>query len=150
MNMLTVWLFFTMAFLAGAFMPVQAGINGLLARELSSTLTAATISFLMGSLGLLVVLLLQRQSIPLGANKQLQWWHLGGGRLGALFVFTAAFAAPRIGALMLMALVRAGQLTSALFLDHQGWLGFRELSITTGKVLGMVCIVVGVWLIRRG
>lgn len=64
MNMLTVWLFFTMAFLAGAFMPVQAGINGLLARELSSTLTAATISFLMGSLGLLVVLLLQRQSIP--------------------------------------------------------------------------------------
>lgn len=150
MNMLTVWLFFTMAFLAGAFMPVQAGINGLLARELSSTLTAATISFLMGSLGLLAVLLLQRQSIPLGAIKQLQWWHLVGGLMGAFFVFTAAFAAPRIGALMFMALVLAGQMSSALFLDHQGWLGFRESSITTGKVLGMVCIVVGVWLIRRG
>lgn len=150
MSTVTLWLFFLMAFMAGAFMPVQAGINGLLARELSSTLAAATLSFLMGTLGLLLVLLLQRESIPLGAFRQLQWWHLVGGFMGAFFVFTAAFAAPRIGALLFMALVLAGQMSSALFLDHQGWLGFRESSVTGGKVVGMFCIVVGVWLIRRG
>lgn len=150
MSTLTLWLFLLMAFMAGFFMPVQAGINGLLAHELSSVLAAATISFLMGTLGLVLALLLQRESIPLAGFRQLQWWHLAGGLMGAFFVFTAAFAAPRIGALLFMALVLAGQMASALLLDHQGWLGFRESSITTGKVLGMACIVAGVWLIRRG
>lgn len=131
-------------------MPVQAGINALLARELSSTLAAATISFLMGTAALILLLLVQRQSIPVTGIKQLQWWHLAGGLMGAYFVFTAAFAAPRIGALLFMALVLAGQMTTALLLDHQGWLGFRESSITVGKVFGMVCIATGVWLIRRG
>lgn len=131
-------------------MPVQAGINALLARELSSTLAAATISFLMGTAALILLLLVQRQSIPVAGIKQLQWWHLAGGLMGAYFVFTAAFAAPRIGALLFMALVLAGQMTTALLLDHQGWLGFRESSITVGKVFGMVCIATGVWLIRRG
>ena len=48
-----IWLFLLMALVAGIFMPVQAGINGLLARELSSTLAAATVSFIIGTLGLL-------------------------------------------------------------------------------------------------
>lgn len=150
MSALTLWLFLLMAFMAGAFMPVQAGINGLLARELSSTLAAATISFLMGTVALIVLLLVQRQSIPVAGIKQLQWWHFAGGLMGAYFVFTAAFAAPRIGALLFMALVLAGQMATALLLDHQGWLGFRESSITAGKVVGMACIVTGIWLIRRG
>lgn len=150
MNTLNLWLFLLMAFLAGAFMPVQAGINGLLARELSSTLAAATISFLMGTLALCAILLVQRESIPLAGLKQLQWWHLAGGLMGAFFVFTAAFAAPRLGALLFMALVLAGQMATALLLDHQGWLGFRVSSLTAGKILGMLCIIAGVWLIRRG
>lgn len=150
MSALSIWFFLLMAFMAGAFMPVQAGINALLARELSSTLAAAAISFLMGTTALILLLLAQRQNIPLANVKQLQWWHLAGGLMGAYFVFTAAFAAPRTGALLFMAVVLAGQMATALLLDHQGWLGFRESPITVGKVVGMVCIVTGVWLIRRG
>lgn len=139
-----------MAFMAGAFMPVQAGINGLLARELSSTLMASTVSFTVGTLALLLALLLQRNSVPLPSFKQLQWWHWAGGLMGAYFVFTAAFAAPRIGALLFMALVLAGQMSSALLLDHRGWLGFNQSPLSIGKAAGLACIVLGVWLIRRG
>lgn len=145
-----IWMFLLMALLAGIFMPLQAGINGLLARELSSTLAAATVSFLVGTLGLLLLLLLQRESISFGGLRQLQWWHFAGGLMGAFLVFTAAFAAPRIGALLFMVLVLAGQLGAALVLDHQGWLGFRESPVTSGKILGMLCIILGVWLVRRG
>ncbi len=52
---------------------------------------------------------------------------LGGSLLGAFFVFTAAFVAPRIGALLFMVLVLLGQLSSAVFLDHQGWVGYKEI-----------------------
>lgn len=145
-----IWLFLAMAFMAGAFMPVQAGINGLLAQEISSSLAAATISFMVGTLALALALLLQRENIPAAAFRQLQWWHWAGGLMGAFFVFTAAHAAPRIGALLFMALVLAGQMSSALLLDHQGWLGFRQSPLNTGKTLGLACIVLGVWLIRRG
>ena len=150
MNALTLWLFLAMAFMAGAFMPVQAGINALLARELSSTLAGSVISFCVGTLALVTLMLLQRESVPLAAFKNLQWWHWAGGLMGAFFVFSAAFAAPRTGVLLFMTLVLAGQLCTALLLDHQGWLGFRQASISVSKLLGLGCIGIGVWLIRRG
>ncbi|MDH0894770.1 MULTISPECIES: DMT family transporter [unclassified Pseudomonas] len=53
-------------------------------------------------------------------------------------------------ALLLLALVLAGQLGMALLLDHHGWAGFRESPLTLGKVLGLALIVGGIWLIRRG
>lgn len=150
MHTQTLWLLFFMAFISGAFMPLQAGINGLLAREISSTLTAATLSFIIGTIGLLIVMLYQRETITLSSLKNLSWWHWTGGFMGAFLVFTAAFVAPRIGALLFMALVLAGQLTAAVLLDQQGWAGFREAPINLSKILGLTCILAGVWLIRRG
>jgi transporter family-2 protein len=49
-----------------------------------------------------------------------------------------------------MALVLAGQLSMALTLDHFGWAGFREAPISPGKLAGLLLIVAGIWLIRRG
>lgn len=143
------WLLLAMALISGALMPLQAGINGLLAKEVSSALNAATISFIVGALALLVLALIQRESVSFETLKGLQWWHWAGGLLGAFFVFTAAFVAPRIGALLFMALVLLGQLSSAVFLDHQGWVGYKEIPINLGKVAGLMLILGGVWMIRR-
>lgn len=143
------WALLAMAFASGAIMPLQAGINGLLAKEVSSVLNAATLSFIVGSLALLALVALQRESVSFATFKSLQWWHWSGGLMGAFFVFTAAFAGPRIGALLFMTLVLLGQLTSALFLDHQGWVGFKEVPINIGKVIGILMVLGGVWVIRR-
>ncbi len=67
-----------------------------------------------------------------------------------LFVASAAFAGPRIGALLFMSLVLAGQLSAALLLDHFGLARLNQSSITPGKLAGLALIVAGVWLIRRG
>ncbi|MEX6501581.1 DMT family transporter [Pseudomonas zhanjiangensis] len=145
-----IWWLFALPFIAGACLPLQAGINGQLAKQVSSTLSAALISFLVGSLALLLMVLAQREAPSLGALKGLTWWHWSGGLLGAFFIFIAAFAGPRIGALLLMTLVLAGQLGMALTLDHFGWAGFREAPISLGKIAGLLLIVAGIWLIRRG
>lgn len=81
--------------------------------------------------------------------RSLHWWHWAGGLLGAFFVFTAAFVAPRIGALLFMALVLLGQLSSAVFLDNQGWVGYKEVPINLGKIAGLLLILSGIWMIRR-
>ncbi len=130
-------------------MPLQAGINGQLARQLGSVMGAALLSFAVGTLALLCVVAAQRDLPALQTLKSLNWWHWSGGLLGAFFIATAAFAAPRTGALLFMALVLAGQLCMALLLDHFGWAGFRPAPLSLGKVAGLLLIVVGVWLIRR-
>lgn len=144
------WWLLALPLLAGAVLPLQAGINGQLARHLSSFLAAALVSFLVGSLALLLLVLANRETPALGALKELSWWHWSGGLLGALFIATAAFAGPRIGALLFMVMVLAGQLGMALLLDHNGWAGFREAPITLGKAAGLALIVAGIWMIRRG
>ena len=131
-------------------MPLQAGINGQLARQLGSVMGAALLSFAVGTLALLCVVAAQRDLPALQTLKSLNWWHWSGGLLGAFFIATAAFAGPRVGALLFMVLVIAGQLGMALLLDHFGWAGFRQAPISLGKVAGLLLIVAGIWLIRRG
>lgn len=144
------WWLLTLPFIAGACMPLQAGINGQLARHLTSVMGAALLSFAVGTLALLCVVLAQRDLPALQTLKGLSWWHWSGGLLGAFFIATAAFAAPRTGAMLFMALVLAGQLFMALLLDHFGWAGFRQAPISAGKIGGLLLVFAGVWLIRRG
>ncbi|WP_236209554.1 DMT family transporter [Pseudomonas tohonis] len=144
------WWLLALPFIAGAFLPLQAGINGLLSRQVSSVMSAALISFLVGTVALFAVATVQRELPSFAALKGLTWWHWSGGLLGAVFIATAAFAGPRIGAMLFMALVLAGQLSMALVLDHYGWVGYREAPISLGKIAGMVLIIGGVWMIRRG
>lgn len=81
---------------------MQAGINGQLAKQVSSVLAASLISFAVGTLALLLLVLAQREVPGLGALKGLTWWHWSGGLLGVMFIATAAFAGPKIGGLLLI------------------------------------------------
>lgn len=146
----TIWWLLALPFVAGACLPLQAGINGQLAKQVSSVLAASLISFAVGTTALLLLVLAQREVPSLGALKGLTWWHWCGGMLGVMFIATAAFAGPRVGAVLFMALVIAGQLTMAVTLDHFGWAGFKEAPISVGKIGGLLLIVAGIWLIRRG
>jgi len=145
-----VWWLLALPFFAGACLPLQAGINGQLAKQVSSVLAAALISFAVGTLALLLLVMAQREAPSIGALKGLTWWHWSGGLLGVIFIATAAFAGPRVGALLFMVLVITGQLGMALTLDHFGWAGFREAPISLGKIAGLTLIIGGIWLIRRG
>jgi len=144
------WLLLVMPLLAGAMLTLQAGINGQVAKTLGAVLAAALMSFVVGTVALFLLAWVTRELPSWTALRGLNWWQWGGGLLGAFFIATAAFSGPRIGALLLMALVLAGQLGMALLLDHNGWGGFRESPVTVGKALGLLLVIGGVWLIRRG
>ena len=144
------WWLLALPFFAGSMLPLQAGINGQLAKHLCSVMAAALVSFLVGTIALLTIVLTQRELSGLAAFKGLSWWHWSGGLLGVIFIATATYAGSRTGALLFMVLVLAGQLSMALVLDHNGWVGFREAPVTLGKLAGLLLIVGGIWLIRRG
>jgi transporter family-2 protein len=139
-----------LAILAGAMLPVQTGVNVQLRGLLGHPLTAALVSFVVGSAGLAVAAAAARAPLALGgAWARSEWWHWGGGLLGAVYIVGTIVLAPRLGAATLIAALVAGQMIMSLAIDQYGWVGFAEHPISPLRLLGAALVVGGVVLVQR-
>jgi transporter family-2 protein len=138
---------YLLVFMAGALLPIQAGVNGELARHLGHPLRASLVSFLVGSLFLF--LLVQRLAPGAwgGAWKAPLWAWLGGIG-GAIYVWSIVALAPRLGALISFALLVSGQMAASIALEALGLL-YPPKPITLLRLLGVLLLILGVVLIRR-
>jgi transporter family-2 protein len=144
-----VWPYLLFAVIAGSMIPFQAGINAQLARWVGSPVGSALVSFLVGTVALALVVLIQRKPLPsLSKLGGAPWWVWIGGLLGAFYVAGSIFAAPKLGAVTLIAAVVAGQSVASLLIDQFGWVGFKEHHISPGRVAGMALVASGVALVR--
>jgi transporter family-2 protein len=148
--MSNIYFFLLLALVAGAMMPTQAAINNKMAVTVGSPILAAFISFLVGTIALLVYAV--ATGVPLGdmaSAKNAPPIAWAGGILGAFFVASAVILVPRIGVAMTFSLIIAGQMLITLVLDHYGFLGLEERPISIPRVLGILLITGGVILIRK-
>ncbi len=143
------WLLVVFAIAAGAMIAVQTGVNAQLGRSLGSATLAALVSFAVGTAALLAFALATREAAPAReALAAAPWWAWTGGVLGAVFVASVIAIAPRLGATAVLSAVIAGQLASALALDHYGWLGFAERAVTPMRAVGVAMLAVGAAIVR--
>ena len=134
--------------LAGATLSVQAGINAQLDLHWAhSPILAALVSFLVGTLGLLLCLLVTRTPVPPFSGRIVPW-HWSGGLYGAFLVTITVVAAQRLGATTMIALVLAGQIGSSLVLDHFGFVGYAQKPMSRRRLLGALLLGLGVLLIK--
>ncbi len=144
------WLFILLAFLAGAALPVQTGVNSRLAGTVGNPTLASLISFIVGTLALLVYALALRVPLPqMSEVTKAPFWIWFGGMLGAFFIATTTELASKISATALVGLIIAGQLIVAVLLDHFGLLGFASHPITLWRVVGILLLIAGVLLIKQ-
>jgi bacterial/archaeal transporter family-2 protein len=140
-----VWLYLLFAFAGGVVLPFQAGVNAQLADWLGSPVRAAFVSFLVGTIVLLVAAALVFKPLTSwGRLGDAPWWVWLGGALGAFYVAASIVTAPRLGAATLIAFVVAGQAVTSLVVDHFGWVGFEPQHISAGRVVGMLLVCAGV------
>jgi bacterial/archaeal transporter family-2 protein len=141
---------YVLGLVAGLGITVQIGMNSQLRKVLHSANTAALISFLVGTAALIALLLATRAELPsratLGAVPVWAWF---GGVMGAFYVATSTVVAAELGTASLLGLALAGQLATALVIDHYGWLGLPEHPITWVRVAGVGLLGLGAWLITR-
>ncbi|MCI4643630.1 MAG: DMT family transporter [Hyphomonadaceae bacterium] len=139
-----------LAILAGALISAQGVVNGRLTTYLGGPLQAALISFTVGWVALLAMNIAFGNKLPspdiLGSAP---WWIWLGGLVGAVAVTLAAFAIPRIGVAAYISALIAGQLAAALFYDHFGAFGQTVREITPLRLVGILLMGAGVYLIRR-
>ena len=134
-------------FVAGALVAFQPSVNARLAQKVG-LLESACISFLVGTTFLLLLApLFGRGSFR--ALTQVSWWELTGGLMGAFYVFTVILIVPRLGTGAVMAVTIAGQLLTALLLDHFQLFGFRGIPLDASRISGAVIMLLGTWLIIR-
>jgi bacterial/archaeal transporter family-2 protein len=143
-------LFIIMALALGAVLPIQAAINARLAKSLGSPMTAAFVSFLVGTLGLLFFVLAARQiSLQDFVLQSRPWWIWTGGLLGIFFVSGIVVVLARLGTVLSFSLVLGGQMLAAIIIDQYGWLGVSIREISWGRMAGVILLIIGVVLIRK-
>lgn len=135
---------------AGLGLTVQVGMNAQLRRALDSAWSAALVSFMVGTLALAAMVLATRTALPTReALAEVPHWAWFGGLFGACAVAVSTVVASELGATSLLVLVLAGQLAMALVVDHFGWLGLPVNPVTWLRILGVLLLCLGVWLITR-
>jgi transporter family-2 protein len=138
-----------LAAVAGCFVGLQAPINARLGRQVGS-LQAATVSFLIGTLVLVLVASVSNRGLgTITSAGRAPWWALVGGILGAVYVTVALVTVRTLGVSGLTAIVVSGQLAIAVVVDRFGLLGIAKQHIGASRVTGLVLLLVGVVLVVR-
>jgi transporter family-2 protein len=133
----------------GGLIALQAPINSMLGKATAS-FQAAFISFAIGTVVLAVIAAFAKGGFgTMGEAKTLSWYYLTGGVLGAAYVTTVLVTVRELGAGPVVAATIAGQLSASVVLDQFGMLGLPKDPITVGKVVGVVLLAAGVYLIVR-
>ena len=143
------WLFVLLALVAGATMPLQAGINLRLRHALGDPFMAALVSFAVGTMALAAYGLATRPMPTMAMFSGAPWWSWLGGFLGAFFVSITIILAAEIGATATMAWLLAGQFSAALILDHYGLISFSVREISWPRLLGVALLIFGAYLVNK-
>lgn len=137
-----------MMFAAGIGIPVFAAFNAGLSKQLGGPVAANAAAF---AVGLVIALVL----VALTGFPQREAFHFGTPYVwfGAVFVLSygisVTYAAPRIGLGNAIFFVLLGQIVAAATIDHFGWLGSIQSSLTAKRMLGIGVMAVGLYLARK-
>lgn len=138
-----------MTVLAGGLIALQAPVNGMLGRTVG-IFTAASVSFILGTVALVAVNLLVGGGFGRVAEAgNLSWYYLTGGILGAAYVTTALTTVRALGAGAVTAATIAGQLSCSILIDRLGILGLEPRPLSPLRLLGVALLAAGTFLVVR-
>jgi len=141
--------FVLLGLIAGATVPIQAGINSRLSFFTGSNISAAVISFLAGTITIIVFALIARTPLPKPeAFTQAPWWVWTGGAFGAFYVVSSIILVNKVGAVSMLAFIIAGQMIASIIIDHYGLVGYPMSPISIYKIVGIIFITIGVVFIK--
>ena len=129
----------------GIAMALQTALNAQLREYLYSPLQAALLSFLVGTIALVVLVFFQSGQKPsLESLMHIPWFLWLGGFLGVYAITSSIFTVPKLGFLTLSGLIIFGQIVMSMLLDQFGWLGIEKTAISWQRLLGAMIIFLGV------
>jgi len=129
---------------------VQQALNANLRTALNSAAWSGFVSYFVGLLCMVVLVVVLRDPIPSATMAaRIPWWAWSGGMFGAIFIALGILLVPKIGAATFIALLVAGQMLASVAFDHFGLLGLAQRPVDLPRIIGVALLIAGVLLIRR-
>lgn len=133
----------------GGLVGLQAPINSMLGKEIG-TWQAAFLSFAIGTVALACIAALATGGLgAISGARQVSWVYLTGGLLGAAYITSVLVTVRYLGAGGVVAATIAGQLAISVVIDQFGLLGVQRDPATALKLLGVVLLALGTYLVVR-
>ena len=131
---------------AGSSVLIQQVLNANLRTELNSTAWSGFMSYFLGVVCMLALVIVLRDPLPSAATvARVPLCAL----IGAIFIGLSIITIPKLGGAAYIAILVTGQMIAALAVDHFGWLGVAERHVDLPRIVGVALLVGGVILIRR-
>jgi transporter family-2 protein len=133
----------------GGLIAFQPPVNAQLARHVS-VIGAAFVSTAVSALVLLVIYVALKGGFgELARLREVPWYEMSGGLLGAVLVTVSLVTVRTLGAGGVVAATVAGQLIVSALLDRAGVLGLDKVGLTPPRLAGMGLLVLGTLLITQ-
>ncbi len=140
---------YLMAFGAGISFVVQQTVNSNLRLEIGSPWWAGFVSYLGGTIAMLLMAVLMLEPLPSTQMiSRSHWLSWSGGLFGAIYIAISILLLPRFGAATVIALIVAGQMIGSLAFDQFGLLGLPVHPLNTFRIAGAALLVAGAILVR--
>lgn len=133
--------------LGGIAVGIQSPIAGAMGQRVGGT--ASSVIVHLSGLIFSMALLLARGGERIRDWRTLPIYMLGAGIFGLILYQTINVTFPRLGGTMMVALIIIGQLVTGIVVDHFGWLGVATRPIDATRVIGVVILLFGGYLISK-
>jgi transporter family-2 protein len=141
------WLVVLIGLIGGVAVGLQTPIAGAMGQRIGGTAS----SFIVHLSGMILsgAFLILRGGEKVRDWHTLPWYMLGAGLLGVILFQTINITMPRLGSTMMIALIIIGQLLAGIIIDHFGLLGVATRHIDIPRLVGVVALLIGGYLIAR-
>ena len=141
------WLVILIGLVGGLAVGIQSILAGAMGQKIGGTATSFIIH--LGGMVFSGILLVLRGGEKIRDWHTLPWYMLGAGIFGLILYQTISVTLPRLGGTMMMTLIIIGQLSMGIVIDHFGLFGAATRPIDLPRILGVVALLVGGYLIAR-
>jgi bacterial/archaeal transporter family-2 protein len=133
----------------GGLVAMQAPVNSGLGKSIG-TWQAAFVSFAIGTVALSIIASLSSDGLgQVTEVRHVSLVYLTGGLLGAAYVTSILVAVRALGAGGVVAASIAGQLAVSVVVDHFGLIGVARQPVTVTRVVGVILLALGTYLVVR-
>lgn len=141
------WLVIVIGLVGG----IAVGVQSVIAGDMGQRVGPTASSFIIHLSGMILsgILLVFRGGENIRDWRTLPWYMLGAGVFGLILYQTINITLPRLGSTMMIALIIIGQLVTGIIIDHFGLLGVATRHVDITRMLGVIALLIGGYLIAR-
>lgn len=136
---------FIIAIITGFCTPLQTSINSRLRTDIKEPFLSSGISFLTGSVFLLLFSFITN-NLTLFSNKitLLPWWSYLAGLCAMICLTANILLFPKLGSVQTVVLPMVGQIITSVIIDNFGFFDTKIRLLTWARIIGVVAVIIGI------